>query len=120
MPAAENPQGLGFRFSRFLRLWVGGLSRRLLSPYPAGQIVPILLGLGFIRRVQGLKGSRVQQLCQGFRVQGFKGSRLKGSCVLEGCRLYELKYVEVRLGPNGRVCIFLRLEIAALGINAWT
>ena len=32
VPAAENPQGLGFRLSRFLRLWVGGLSRRLLSP----------------------------------------------------------------------------------------
>ena len=32
VPAAENPQGLGFRFSRFLRLGVGGLSRRLLRP----------------------------------------------------------------------------------------
>ena len=31
VPAAENPQGLGFRLSRFVRLWVGGLSRRLLS-----------------------------------------------------------------------------------------
>ena len=31
VPAAEKPQGLGFRLSRFLRLWVGGLSRRLLS-----------------------------------------------------------------------------------------
>ena len=32
MPAAENPQGLRFRLSQFLRFWVGGLSRRLLSP----------------------------------------------------------------------------------------
>ena len=32
VPAAENPQGLGFRLLRFLRLWIGGLSRRLLSP----------------------------------------------------------------------------------------
>ena len=31
MPAAENPQGFAFRLSCFLRHWVGGLSRRLLS-----------------------------------------------------------------------------------------
>ena len=31
VPAAENPQRLGFRLSRFVRLCVGGLSRRLLS-----------------------------------------------------------------------------------------
>ena len=33
VPVAENHQGLGFRLSRFLRLWVGGLSRRLLSSH---------------------------------------------------------------------------------------
>ena len=33
VPAAENPQALGFRLSRFLRLWLGGLSRRLLSMF---------------------------------------------------------------------------------------
>ena len=70
-------------------------------------------------RVIGSKGPRVQELVQGFRVQGFKswfeGLGFKGSHVVEGRRLYELKYVDVIhflgvVGPSGRVRIFLCLK----------
>ena len=45
--------------------------------------------------------------------------------MVEGRRLYELKYVEMIhfvsvAGPNGWVCILLCQKTAALGMNAWT
>ena len=72
MPAAENPQGLGFRLSRYVRLWVGGLSRRLSSigimekKMETTIIGQLYNGVGF--RVEGLGGEGL-----GFRVWGFKG-----------------------------------------------
>ena len=45
--------------------------------------------------------------------------------MVEGRRLYELKYVEVIhflsfVGPNGRVGILLCFKTADLGMKAWT
>ena len=69
VPAAENPQGLGFRLSRFLRLWVAGLSRRLLSSCDAhnksaskeaSMDLCCNIGHGFLRSLSLLKS----QTCQ--------------------------------------------------------
>ena len=67
VPAAENPQGFAFRLSCFLRLWVGGLSRRLLSNiydlYNEGS------GPGF-RKTLWEGEMRIARIAIGFRVQG--------------------------------------------------